>query len=127
MRVFLLVFIILFLVSPMIAAAPQRPGSPAQGPQSLPPGQRPPDPQFGQRRNESEETDQSQERARIRRANKERQQKIKRDTDQLLDLATQLKQYVDKSNENVLSLEVMRKAEEIEKLARQVKDKMKQQ
>jgi hypothetical protein len=32
---------------------------------------------------------------------------------------------VDKSNEHTLSLDVIRKAEEIEKLAKQVKDKMK--
>jgi hypothetical protein len=32
---------------------------------------------------------------------------------------------VDKSNENLLSLEVVRKAEEIEKLAHRVKEKMK--
>jgi hypothetical protein len=32
---------------------------------------------------------------------------------------------VDKTNENVLSLEVLKKAEEIEKLAHSVKDKMK--
>jgi len=36
-----------------------------------------------------------------------------------------LKQYVDKSNENVLSLDVLKKAEAIEKLARSVKEKMK--
>ena len=35
------------------------------------------------------------------------------------------KDYVDKSNENVLSLDVVKKAEEIEKLAHSVKDKMK--
>ncbi len=34
-------------------------------------------------------------------------------------------QYVDKSNENVLSLDVLKKAEAIEKLARSVKEKMK--
>ena len=62
-----------------------------------------------------------------RKLNKQRQHDLKRDTDKLLDLATELKKYVDKSNENVLSLEVLRKAEEIEKLARSVKDKMKGQ
>jgi hypothetical protein len=35
-----------------------------------------------------------------------------------------LKEYVDKSNENVLSVEVVTKAEEIEKLAHSVKVKM---
>jgi hypothetical protein len=60
-----------------------------------------------------------------KRANQERQAQLKRDADKLLKLANELKQYVDKSNENVLSLEVLKKSEEIEKLARSVKDKMK--
>jgi hypothetical protein len=58
-------------------------------------------------------------------ANKEREQRLKRDTDKLLQLATELKLYVDKSNENVMSLEVIKKADEIEKLAKSVKEKMK--
>lgn len=57
--------------------------------------------------------------------NKERQEALKKDTDRLFQLATELKQSVDKSNENVMSIDVIRKAEEIEKLAKQVKDKMK--
>ena len=65
------------------------------------------------------------EREREKKANAERQQKLKRDTDQLLKLATELKQAVDKSNEHTLSLDVVKKAEEIEKLAHSVKDKMK--
>jgi hypothetical protein len=60
-----------------------------------------------------------------KKANQQRQANLKRDTDHLLKLATELKDYVDKSNENVLSLEVMKKAEEIEKLAHSVKEKMK--
>lgn len=64
------------------------------------------------------------EKDREKQANKERQEKLKADTDKLLKLATELKQYVDKSNENTLSLDVIRKAEEIEKLAKSVKDKM---
>lgn len=57
--------------------------------------------------------------------NQERQAQLKRDTDTLLKLATELKQYVDKSNENMLSVEVIQKSEQIEKLARSIKDKMK--
>ena len=49
-----------------------------------------------------------------KRANKERQAALKRDTDKLLQLSTELKQYVDKSDENMLSLDVINKAEEIE-------------
>ena len=60
-----------------------------------------------------------------KKANQERQQKLQQDTDKLFTLASELKQYVDKSNENTLSLDVIKKAEEIEKLARSVKDKMK--
>ena len=56
--------------------------------------------------------------------NLERQQSLKKDTDKLLVLATELKQYVDKSNENLLSLDVIKKAEEIEKLAKQVQKNM---
>lgn len=59
-----------------------------------------------------------------KKANEERAASLKADTDKLLKLATELKASVDKSNENVLSLDVIKKAEEIEKLARSVKDKM---
>ncbi|HTE89485.1 MAG TPA: hypothetical protein VK639_11045 [Terriglobales bacterium] len=60
-----------------------------------------------------------------KKANQERQADLRRDADKLFKLATELKQYVDKTNENVLSLEVLKKAEEIEKLAHSVKSKMK--
>ena len=57
--------------------------------------------------------------------NFQRQQEIKKDTDKLLKLATELKQSVDKSTANTLSLDVIKKADEIEKLAKSVKEKMK--
>jgi len=58
-------------------------------------------------------------------AAKERAASIKSDTDKLLKLSVELKQSVDKADENVLSLDVIKKAEEIEKLAKSVKEKMK--
>jgi hypothetical protein len=64
------------------------------------------------------------EREQEKKRNKQRQEELQKDTDKLLDLATQLKQYVDKSNEHLLSIDVVRKAEEIEKLAHSVKEKM---
>jgi hypothetical protein len=75
-------------------------------------------------------TDEDEARARIthemeKKAAKERVAALKNDTDKLLRLSVELKTYVDKSDENVLSLTVVKKAEEIEKLARSVKDKMK--
>jgi hypothetical protein len=59
-----------------------------------------------------------------KRANQQRQAELKRDTERLLKLSTELKDYVDKSNEHVLSLDVIKKADEIEKLAHSVKTKM---
>lgn len=75
-------------------------------------------------------TDEDEARARIthdmeKKAAKERVAALKNDTDKLLKLSIELKTYVDKSNENVLSVDVVKKAEEIEKLAKSVKDKMK--
>lgn len=60
-----------------------------------------------------------------KKANEQRQAELKRDTEKLLKLSTELKEYVEKSNENVLSLDVIKKADEIEKLAHSVKTKMK--
>lgn len=59
-----------------------------------------------------------------KKANLQRQADLKRDTEKLLKLSTELKEYVDKTNENVMSLNVIKKAEEIEKLAHSVKVKM---
>jgi len=66
------------------------------------------------------------ENTRLKAANKERTVRIKRDTDKLLELAKELKEYVDKTNENVMSVDVIKKAEQIEKLAKSVKERMKE-
>jgi hypothetical protein len=57
--------------------------------------------------------------------NKQRHEDLKKDTDKLLQLATDLKLAVDKSNEQTLSMDVMKKAEEVEKLAKSIQKKMK--
>lgn len=57
--------------------------------------------------------------------NKQRQEDLKKDTDKLLQLATDLKLAVDKSNEQTLSMDVLKKAEEIEKLSKGIQRKMK--
>lgn len=59
-----------------------------------------------------------------KKAEVERVAQLKSDTDKLLKLSVELKTYVDKTNTDVLSLDVMKKAEEIEKLAKSVHDKM---
>jgi hypothetical protein len=65
------------------------------------------------------------QREQAKKLNKQRQEALKRDTDKLLKLSTELKEYVDRSNEHLLSLDVIKKADEIEKLAHSVKEKMK--
>ncbi len=58
------------------------------------------------------------------RRNADRQKMLEADTEKLLLLAQQLKVEVDKSNKDMLSIDVVRRAEQIEKLARSVKEKM---
>ena len=53
-----------------------------------------------------------------------RHKEIVDDTNRLLALAQQLKEAVDKSSKDELSLDVVKKAAEIEKLAKSVKNKM---
>lgn len=48
-----------------------------------------------------------------KKVNLERQAALKADTDKLVKLAGELKQYVDKSNENVLSVDVLKKRKKL--------------
>lgn len=73
-----------------------------------------------QQRQEQDEESLRIQKENARRANEQRQLELKRDTERFLHLTNELKQYVDKTNENILSLEVIKKAEEIERLARSV-------
>ena len=57
--------------------------------------------------------------------NTDRQKKLVLETDMLLRMATELKVDVDRSDKNMLSVDVVKKADEMEKLARNVKDGMK--
>jgi hypothetical protein len=58
-------------------------------------------------------------------ANLERKRQITEDSAQLLKLATELKAEIDKTSKDMLSLSVIHKAEEIERLAHNVQVKMK--
>ena len=88
----------------------------------MPPSQLPENPSQQQPEDDARS---KMERDMAKKANQERQVALKKDTDKLLKLATELKEYVDKTNENMLSMDVIKKAEEIEKLAHSVRDKMK--
>ena len=57
--------------------------------------------------------------------NDDRQKRLVADTEKLLALATDLKAQVDKSTKDTLSVDVIKKADEIEKLAHSVKERMK--
>jgi hypothetical protein len=63
------------------------------------------------------------EQAKMRNAG--RQKQLVEDTQKLLALANELKTDVDKSTKDTMSLDVIRKADEIEKLAHNVKERMK--
>lgn len=49
-------------------------------------------------------------------------EKMKRDADELLELAKSLQQELDESNENVLSLRIIDRAEKIERLAKSIRN-----
>jgi hypothetical protein len=55
----------------------------------------------------------------------ERQKRLEADTEKLVALSTALKEQVDESNKNILSVDMIKKAEEIEKLAHSVKERIK--
>jgi len=55
----------------------------------------------------------------------ERQAQLRRDTEKLVALTAELKEHVAKSGPNILSMDVIKKAAEIQKLAKSVEEKMK--
>lgn len=61
----------------------------------------------------------------VKSRNSDRQKRIQTDTEKLLVLATDLKEQVAKTDKNILSVDVIKKADEIEKLAHSVKERMK--
>lgn len=63
--------------------------------------------------------------AKVEAANSARRKQIADDAAKLLELATELKAEVDKTDKDTLSLQVIKKAESIERLAKGVKEKMK--
>jgi len=109
--------VVILLIVPMSASGPRQ-SSPSATPES--------DPQFGQHERRDEAViPPNMERRMAKERSKDRYQSIKRDSEKLLELATELKQYVDKSGESVLSMDVVKKCDEIEKLSKSVRAKMK--
>lgn len=104
-------------------------GTPSvHGVQAVPPASSPfPDPSVRGGRDGRERDanlDRMQEQA-AKNRNTERQKRLVADTEKLLSLATELKQDVDKTDKNTMSVDVIKRADEIEKLAHSVKERMK--
>jgi len=59
-------------------------------------------------------------------ANQQRQLEIKRDMEKMAELTGELKDYLAQSTQGVMSVDAIKKAEQIEKLAHGLKSKMKQ-
>ena len=59
-------------------------------------------------------------------ANLQRQEEMKRDSEKLQQLSEELNQYLQTRGQGVVSIDALKKAEQIEKLAHSVKSKMKQ-
>lgn len=87
-----------------------------------PPGDKPATVQAPEAGNPAKMTKQQKTEA----ADNERKKQITDESTQLLTMALALKAEVDKTNKDTLSINVIRKADQIEKLAHTVKEKMKQ-
>ena len=57
---------------------------------------------------------------------RQRQEVLRREALRLVELATELQKEIEKSNENVLSITILRKAEEVERLARELRERAKE-
>jgi hypothetical protein len=108
----------LVAVATLMAFAQQSP-NPCK-PIILPEANRPPD-----KNAQMNMQDQQSKKNSFEAANQERKRQIADDAAKLLQLATELKAEVDKTDKDTLSVNVIRKAESIEKIAKGVKDKMK--
>jgi len=73
----------------------------------------------------SSDPHQQLEQTMIARTIADRQSQLRIDTEKLVALTAELKQHMDKTGVNILSMDVIKKAQEIQKLAKSVQDKMK--
>ncbi|HEX6495273.1 MAG TPA: hypothetical protein VF018_07320 [Acidobacteriaceae bacterium] len=81
-------------------------------------------PNFGEPSNPGDPMERMRQEKMEKARNTDRQKQLEKDTDKLLSLAKELKEEVGKSNADTLSVDVVKKAAEIEKLAKSVKERM---
>lgn len=114
------VFVAVAIVIAFAHAEPQTQAPSMDKPYLMPEANRPPDKNTQMLMHEQQQKKQNYEAA-----NLERKKQIADDAARLLQLATELKAEVDKTNKDTLSLNVIKKADTIERLAKGVKEKMK--
>ena len=116
---------ILFL-APVMAAAQSNSQTPLSNPQPRPAGVLLPEVnRLPDANDQMEMREQQAKKQDFAAANAERRKQIADDSVKLLKMAADLKAEVDKTTKDTLSLNVIRKADEIERLAHNVKEKMK--
>jgi len=118
-RVICLAFVLVALILPAPTAIPQSASPSMNGIQQVPGSPNP-----SRTPQEPDPIAHGVEQHMAERRNEDRQKSLVADTEKLLALAQQLKADVDKTNKDTLSIDVVKRAEQIEKLARSVKEKM---
>jgi hypothetical protein len=117
------VFVCFLALTALVGAAPPGQHATSGDPNKsliLPEANRPPDMNEQMKMREQQAKQQN-----YAAANAERLKQIAEDSTLLLKLATELKAEVDKTTKDMLSVSVIRKADEIERLAHNMKEKMK--
>lgn len=119
LRAMAFLFAAAFMVMAVDSGQQAPPGSPDR-PYLLPEANHPMDANQRMQMQEAQ-----QKKANFEAANAERKKQLTDDSAHLLKLANELKTEVDKTDKDTLSISVIRKADEIERLAHIVKEKMK--
>jgi len=109
--------------TPVAAQQQQQPGT---LPSILPPSQAPSAPGIGAAEPGPNPMRESSHEAMIRQANEQRHRRMLDDANKMVQLSNELKADVEKTQKDELSIEVLKKAAEVEKLAHDVQQRMKQ-
>lgn len=113
--------VLIFATATLFAIAQEAPPGSPDRPLIDPVLSKPPDKNAQMQMQQQQQT----KKASFEAANTERRRQIADDSSKILELATELKKEVDKTDKDTLSINVIRKAEMIEKLAKGVREKMK--
>jgi|SRR6516225_4206255 len=113
--------LILLLIASLAAAAPASPGQFSAGPTPMHQSPRPMLPETAEPQPDVPPLSPAANARRQRDLLKSNYEKLKQEADELAGLAKSLREDLDSSNPDVLSLKVVQKAEKIEKLAKKIR------